>query len=558
MSGWQHKSRWANSAASTTSSGVADRGLLREGVVLVVLPAESAPRARGVTTQRSADARDTSRTLALRMHKGWDRRVPLPGRRHRTLRTCPVGTSHALGDTVLRMSDRAIDFGPGTQTMIREGSGFKLRTRKFHIEIVAGPDAGLTVVLPGPEVRVGGGDVCELKLEDPTVSRHHATLSFSPEGIRVADAESRNGTIVDGMRVAEAFARPDSAIQLGNTTLRLQLLSDLVDLPPSQRSTFGRLVGHSVPMRQLFAVLERVAKTETTVLIEGETGTGKELIAEAIHEESPRGEASFVVFDCSAVSPQLLESELFGHVKGAFTGAVADRVGALAAADGGTLFLDELGELPLDLQPKLLRALEKLEVRPVGSHETRTVDVRIVAATNRSLRTEVEQGRFREDLYYRLAVVRAAAPPLRERPSDIPFLVRHFTEQFAARHGGSATPLPERTVRGFQNMAWPGNVRELRNAVHRALSIGAPRELRPSAEIAVPSPLIEGLQVDLSVPFKEARDQLVDAFESAYVSAALAEAGGNVTQAAKLAGVNRKFIHRAINRHGLRATEDAE
>jgi transcriptional regulator with GAF, ATPase, and Fis domain len=459
------------------------------------------------------------------------------------------------GDTLAWMSGQPIDFGPGTQTLLREGAAFKLRTRKFHIEVVDGPDAGLTVVLAGPTVRVGGGDDCELTLQDSTVSRHHASLTLGPDGIRVVDAGSRNGTVVDGMRVKEAFARPDSAIKLGHSTLRLRLVSDLIDLPPSTRSEFGRMVGQSVPMRQLFAVLERVAQTDTTVLIEGETGTGKELIAEAIHAESRRPDGPFIVFDCSAVSPQLLESELFGHVKGAFTGAIADRVGALAAADGGTLFLDEVGELPLDLQPKLLRALEKLEVRPVGSHDVKTVDVRIVAATNRGLRTEVERGKFREDLYYRLAVVHVAAPPLRERPSDIPFLVEHFTEQFARRHGGAA-PLPERTVLGFQSMAWPGNVRELRNAVFRALSIGAPRELRPSGEIPIASPLSEGVQVDLSVPYKEAKEQLLDAFERAYVAEALAEADGNVTQAAKIAGVNRKFIHRAINRHGLRAEQD--
>lgn len=459
------------------------------------------------------------------------------------------------GDTLEWMSGQPIDFGPGTQTLLREGAGFKLRTRKFHIEVVKGPDAGLNVVLPGPSVRVGGGQECELALQDTTVSRHHATLTLGPDGILVRDAGSRNGTIVDGMRVNEAYARPDSAITLGHSTLRLRLVSDLIDLPPSTRSEFGRMVGRSVPMRQLFAVLERVAQTDTTVIIEGETGTGKELIAEAIHAESRRPDGPFIVFDCSAVSPQLLESELFGHVKGAFTGAIADRTGALAAANGGTLFLDEVGELPLDLQPKLLRALEKLEVRPVGSHDVQTVDVRIVAATNRGLRAEVDRGNFREDLYYRLAVVHVTAPPLRERPSDIPLLVQHFAAQFAKRHGDAA-PLPERTLLGFQNMSWPGNVRELRNAVFRVMSIGAPRELRASGEIPLAKLLAEDVQVDLSIPYKEAKEQLLEAFERAYVAEALQEAGGNVTQAAKIAGVNRKFIHRAINRHGLRADEE--
>jgi transcriptional regulator with GAF, ATPase, and Fis domain len=399
---------------------------------------------------------------------------------------------------------------------------------------------------------VGGGKECELTLSDRSVSRHHLTLRVEDGHVRVVDMGSRNGTRVDGLRIFDCHARPDSTIALGRTTLRLQLSSDWVSLPLSRRERFGGILGASVPMRRLLAVLERVARTDTTVLIQGETGTGKELIAEALHDEGRRAGGPFVVFDCSAVSPQLMESELFGHVRGAFTGAITDRKGAFEAAEGGTVFLDEIGELPLDLQPKLLRALERLEVKPVGSQQTRQVDVRIVAATNRSLAREVEAGRFREDLYYRLAVVSVRPPPLRERPEDIPLLARHFARHFALRHG-MEVELSEKHLRRLARQAWPGNVRELKNAVMRILSLGPPASMSTiGPEDGAPAGAME---VDLSVPLKQARDRLADAFERAYVVAALEESGGNITRAAELAGVHRKFIHRAIQRHGLRDHE---
>jgi transcriptional regulator with GAF, ATPase, and Fis domain len=434
-----------------------------------------------------------------------------------------------------------------TRTHHRAEGAFKLRARKLRVEIADGPDRGRVVELAGPDVRVGSGRGLDLQLTDPTVSRHHMTLRVEDAGVRVTDAGSRNGTFVDGLRIADAWARPDSTIAVGGTSLRLRLLDEIVELPLSARERFGGLVGKSVPMRRLFAVLERVAPSDATVLIEGETGTGKELVAEAIHEEGARPAGPFVVFDCSAVAAGLIESELFGHVRGAFTGAVADRAGAFEAADGGTLFLDEIGELPLELQPKLLRALERLEVRRVGANQVRKVDVRVVAATNRALPAEVDAGRFREDLYYRLAVVRVPLPPLRERLDDVPLLVEHFL-----RRARGAPTLPDATVRAFQAQSWPGNVRELRNAVARAVSLG----VGPEKEVAPPAGAPAPAAGDLSVPLLEARDRVVEAFERAYLEAALDETGGNVTRAAELAGVNRKFIQRAIKRYGLRSSED--
>jgi len=257
---------------------------------------------------------------------------------------------------------------------------------------------------------------------------------------------------------------------------------------------------------------------------------------------SPRSNGPYIVVDCSSISASLVESELFGHVKGAFTGAASDRAGAFEAADGGTLFLDEIGELPLDLQPKLLRALENREVRRVGANTRRQVDVRVIAATNRSLPAEVERGHFREDLYYRLAVVRLTLPPLREHHDDIPMLVRHFA---------NGRDVPQAVLDAFSAQAWPGNVRELRNAVERALSIGFTSSAGPAAN-AVRRAADAVTAVDLSVPLKDARDAIAEEFERAYLREALAKSGGNATRAAQIAGVSRKFVQRALERYKLR------
>jgi transcriptional regulator with GAF, ATPase, and Fis domain len=429
--------------------------------------------------------------------------------------------------------------------VLRPGEPLRLRTRKLRVEIVAGPNAGSVANLGGPEIRIGSGTGADVLLADTTVSRHHLTLKVEPGGVRVVDAGSRNGTTVDGVRVFDAYARTDSLIGLGNTMLRLQVLSDVVELPLSSRDRFGGLLGSSIAMRRVFTVLERVAPSDDTVLLEGETGTGKEIAAEAIHEESARAAGPYVVFDCSAVAANLIDSELFGHLRGAFTGATGDREGAFENADGGTLFLDEVGELPIDLQPKLLRALERLEVRRLGSNTPRRVDVRIIAATNRNLAEEVSRGRFREDLLYRLAVVRVALPPLRERLEDIPMLATHFAH---ALRRGRPEALDERSLRALMNRAWPGNVRELRNAVARTLSLGAPDGPasggEPPASLSSPP--------DLAVPLMEARDQLAARFEEAYLREALRRAGGSAVKAAELAGVNRKFMQRAMKRYGLR------
>ncbi|MFT3774976.1 MAG: sigma 54-interacting transcriptional regulator [Minicystis sp.] len=447
----------------------------------------------------------------------------------------------------------AIDPTPPIITeILQQGDQLTLRTRTIRVEVISGPSAGMATDLAGPEVRIGSGRGVDLLLLDSAVSRHHLTLRGGRDGLRVMDAGSRNGTTLDGVRIVDAYARQGSIVGLGTSTLRVAIGQGTVDLPLSPRDRFGGLLGQSIAMRRLFTILERVAPTDDTVLIEGETGTGKELVAEALHEESARSGGPFVVFDCSAVAANLIESELFGHVRGAFTGAANDRAGAFESADGGTLFLDEIGELPLTLQPKLLRALEKLEVRRVGANTSRKVDVRIVAATNKNLAEEVGRGTFREDLLYRLAVVRVTLPPLRDRPDDIELLAHHFAAAYGKRAARPAA-LDEASIRALRSRAYPGNVRELRNAVARTLSLGHPDAT--AAPSRPPSALAGAPSVDLTVPYMEARDRLMEDFERAYLREALRQCGGNATKAAEMVGLNRKFLQRAIARHGLRKDE---
>jgi transcriptional regulator with PAS, ATPase and Fis domain len=327
-------------------------------------------------------------------------------------------------------------------------------------------------------------------------------------------------------------------------------------------------------MRRLYAILERIAPTDATVLVEGETGTGKDVLARSLHAASPRASGPFVAVDCGAIPENLIESELFGHARGAFTGATSDRKGVFEEAQGGTLFLDEIGEMPLLLQPKLLRAIESRSVRRVGASTARPVDVRIVAATNRPLARCVNEGSFREDLYYRLAVVSVTLAPLRTRRDDIPMLARHFYAMLtreSARRGSSERPdsnadsaapeLPEEFVARLIGRSWPGNVRELRNFIERSVSLGLveTRPVRASRSSPPTSalPSLEGLDgaVALQLPLKEARQAWVESFESVYVRSVLRRCAGNVTRAAERAGVSRRFLQRLVARLGIKPAE---
>ena len=431
-----------------------------------------------------------------------------------------------------------------TEILVRDGEHLKLRARTLRVEVLRGPNAGQVSELAGPEIRIGTGRGVQLVLFDPAVSRHHLTLRIERHGVRVIDAGSSNGTELDGVRVMDAYARPDSTLVLGSTALRLRVTQGTVDLPLSSRERFGGLLGRSVAMRQVFTLLERIAETDDSVLVEGETGTGKELVAEAIHEESHRANGPFVVFDCSAVSPNLIESELFGHVRGAFTGASATRAGLFDVADGGTLFLDEIGEMPLSMQTKLLRVLQNGEVRPVGGERSRTVDVRIIGATHRDLEAMVAAGTFREDLFYRLNVVGIRVPPLRERREDIPLLVSRFVDKYAE---GRKVKVTRAAMDRLAVFPWPGNVRQLENEIRRALVLADDRidagEL--SEEVARGGPAAAR---DAGLGLK-AR---VDALEAQLVRDALQKTSGNQTRAAEVLGVSRFGLQKMMRRLGIK------
>jgi len=321
---------------------------------------------------------------------------------------------------------------------------------------------------------------------------------------------------------------------------------------------FGRMVGQSQPMHSLFALLRRASACDATVLIDGETGTGKEVSALAVHENSTRATGPFIVVDCGAIPAQLLESELFGYERGAFTGAVAARTGAFEAADGGTIFLDEIGELSLDLQPKILRALEGRKIKRVGSNTYFPIDVRVIAATNRNLREEVAAKRFRSDLYYRLAVLHIKLPPLRERKSDLAALVDDFLAQQGVRDAAAAPLRTPEFIEMLGRYRWPGNVRQLRNYLERRVALGeaiAP----PGSETSMPPPPDSESpdlpSVSLDQPLKLAREEWNNVFEARYLEGLLSLHGNNVSAAARAAGVNRVHFYRLLRKHGLREQE---
>jgi DNA-binding NtrC family response regulator len=418
---------------------------------------------------------------------------------------------------------------------------------KVRLKVLKGPDKGTAVTLEQDEILIGGADGANLRLSDPTVSRNHCVIRLTAKGPLLRDLGSTNGTRIEGVDVREGYVPAGATLTLGHSQVRFEPLDESVQIPLADSERFGRLWGRSTAMRRLFAVAGRVAASDVTVLIQGETGTGKDALTEAIHQASTRAAGPLVVVDCGAVPPNLFESELFGHEKGAFTGADRARAGAFEEADGGTLFLDEIGELPLPLQPKLLRVLEARELRRIGAAQPRKVDVRVIAATNRDLREEVNRGTFRQDLYFRLEVVRLQVPPLRERPEDIPVLAEHFRQ--LAKPGAVTAPLSEEMLTSFMAHPWPGNVRELRNAVERLTVLD---EMAFAAQTAPAAASGAEPPVDVQVPFKDGKNALVESFERRYVSAMLEATGGNISEAARRAGIDRVYLLRLMGRYGLR------
>jgi len=430
--------------------------------------------------------------------------------------------------------------------------------QRFTLTVVDGPNRVAGWRSTGERATLGSHPSCDLVIDDPTVSRFHCELQLDPLGARVRDLGSRNGTVVDGMRIIEGYLRSGSLVRLGTSVVRFELQREHLRLALSSRTRYGDVVGVSAAMRGVFAVLEHAAPTDATVLIEGETGTGKEVVAAAVHQESPRRDGPFVVVDCGAIPPDLLESELFGHERGAFTGAAARRIGAFEEASGGTVFLDEIGELPPDLQPKLLRVLEQRQVRRIGANQYLPVDVRVVAATNRDLRAAINAGQFRPDLYFRLAVVRVALPPLRSRPDDIPVLVERILERLGTSPGDAAPLRAPDFLAGLARAAWPGNVRELRNYLERcvvfrqALPLGDDPPPAGEPPDAAGPPATDDDQLDVSgLTFAEARRQALAGFERRYLGALLRAHGGRMVDAARAAGIDRVYLYKLLRRHGL-------
>ncbi len=392
---------------------------------------------------------------------------------------------------------------------------------------------------------IGTHEASDLVLADSAVSRLHAEIVLDRDLVRVSDLGSKNGTFLDEVAIQTAFARDGSMLRVGRTTLRLDLGAGDRAIPISERTELEGLVGRSVQVRSVFTTLETAGQRDVCVLLTGETGTGKERAAEAIHARGARRDGPFIIVDCGALPPQLLEGELFGHARGAFTGAVGDRAGAFEAAEGGTVFLDEVGELPRDLQPALLRVLDRRQVKRLGENHHRKLDVRVIAATNRDLCVEVNAGRFRADLYYRLAVLTIRLPALRERPDDLPLLVEQFIREAGLTDAEAGALRGRAFLDQLAQHAWPGNIRELRNYLERCVALRRPL------------PVLEGLDepgpvVDVTRNLKDARAAWNDQFERTYLKAALDECSGNVARAARAAGVRRSYLYRLLWKHGLR------
>ncbi|HMG19881.1 MAG TPA: sigma 54-interacting transcriptional regulator [Kofleriaceae bacterium] len=488
------------------------------------------------------------------------------------------------------------DFVPPTKVSYLD-RGPTLHVRRCMLQAV--DDPGQEWTFDKEEIRIGSMEDNDVVLGDDTVSRYHCRITQEDNGYVLLDQRSTNGTFINKVRIREAFLKPGSIVSVGQSQLRFNAREEEVEIIPSPSDRCAGLIGGNPRMREIYSIIEKIAPTATTVVIDGETGTGKEVVAQAIHSLSPRSRNDLVVFDCGAVPPNLIESELFGHEKGSFTGAVMTRQGLFEQADGGTLFLDELGELPLDLQPKLLRALEQREVRRVGSAKAAKVDVRIIAATNRNLEDEVRAGRFRQDLFYRLSVVRLHLPSLHDRTDDIPLLVQHFLETGAFNRKPNAPPVrgvSREALSALQSYPWPGNVRELVNVVERAVSFcdndliqlsdlpdyirtakaPPPREVQPRRATTVPMGATSAPLVSMNpntpapappdellaegVTFKDAKERWVASFERDYILQLLRRNNGNISHAARAADIDRKYFRKLMKKYDIEAAgaDDAD
>jgi len=419
---------------------------------------------------------------------------------------------------------------------------------KMVLKVLSGPDSGKVHPLKQGVYTMGKAPTCDIVLDDKAVSRQHLRLEVHDEHVLATDLDSHNGSFCERLRFTSLELRPGIVITLGTTELKL-MAEDTRERSVllSSKDRFGALVGNSRKMREAFTLLERLAPGGADVLIQGETGTGKDLCAEAIHQQSPRKKGPFVIVDLAGVPPTLIESELFGHVKGAFTSAQGDRAGAFERAQNGTVFLDEVGELPLELQPRLLRVLERRQVKRVGANDYQTVNMRVVAATHVNLEQAVTQGKFRRDLFHRLAVLRVSLPALRERPEDIPVLIDHMLQA----SGRPPSALSDQTRALLAQYPWPGNVRELRNVVEQVMSLG--EEALPDLESSGEG----GTKVELDLPFKEAKERLIEGFERDYLKNLLERCEGNISRASREADIDRVYLKKLLRKHELDAGRDS-
>lgn len=448
-----------------------------------------------------------------------------------------------------------------TQLLAVGGEKDVVSFQKCQLAVLGGANKGKKLDLNRPVTRIGKRENNDLILDEKTVSRNHVEIAQNENGYILRDLESTNGTYINDIRVKEAYLSPGDIIRIGTVRIEFLTFDEKVQIEPSTRTEFGPLLGRSRRMRQIFSILEKISPTNATVLIEGETGTGKELVARAIHQNSPRKNKSFVVFDCSAVAPNLIESELFGHVKGSFTGAVATRKGAFEEANGGTIFLDEIGELSPELQPKLLRALEQREIKKVGSNDSAPIDVRVVCATNKNLKKEVSENRFRQDLYYRLSVVKISMPPLRERPDDIPFMIEKLlaSSKFNVLPDGKlkVVRVEDNAIKMLARYQWPGNVRELVNILERMVPMVEGNAITGQhvsfifEEMEREEESTERMSVDMGLPFKEAKQKIVESFEKDYLAALLRRNNYNISKTAREAGIDRKHIRNLLKKYGI-------
>ncbi|MBI5532036.1 MAG: sigma 54-interacting transcriptional regulator [Deltaproteobacteria bacterium] len=435
-----------------------------------------------------------------------------------------------------------------TMTVVRPGA--PADASAFNLLVVDGPDRDATFRIDGSSpsrVLAGTSPTCSIRLSDPSVSRRHAAFDVSAGKLRLSDLGSTNGTFTGGMQIIDVLLDGGENVRLGSTTVRIERVRDSAAPPLSVRTSFGQIIGASEEMRRLYPLCEKLAESDVNVIIEGETGTGKEVLAESIHEASARASGPFVVFDCMSAPPTLLESALFGHEKGAFTGASTSRAGVFEQAHKGTLLIDEIGDLDISLQPKLLRAIQRMEVTRVGGSRPLKVDVRVMAATRRDLDKEVQGGRFRDDLFFRLNVARIELPPLRRRRGDVEILVRQFWKLL-----GGQTQVSPALLQAFLDYDWPGNVRELRNTVARHIALGdlarferpstRPPPMDGSPESGPSQDFIDQI-ANSSLPFPFARQQVMEEFERRYLEVALKRHGGNVTKAAAASGIARRYFH---------------